>query len=84
MKKYIIWKAVFVLIGISFTLLSILALHVYQVTQASDNSHKQVQLSRIDFDCSLTDQMVKKVKKKLRSQKGVRHVYCNAQDGIAV
>lgn len=85
MKKQTIWKSLFVLSGISFILLSILAFHVYEVTKPpSGNFQKQTQLSRIDFDCSLTDPMVSKVKRTIKNQEGVHHVYCNSQDGIAV
>ena len=80
MKGFVLALSAILIIGIT-----VLGVHIYQVTGKADNTHMaNVALGRIDFLDDLEKSKYVSVQSFLKEQHGVRHTYLNDDDGIIV
>lgn len=84
MKKKKIIKVTMYSLGALLALFIVLVVHIIAVTKPSDNTHVNWQLSRIDFEESLSDTESKEVLKAIKSIDGIKNTYVNSSQGTLV
>ena len=83
MKKILIRIALGV-VAVLVILTAVLAVHIYQVTRPSGNTHVNWQMARVDFNTSLDSSEAKTIRGYFYQMPEVEQAYVNAKQGNVV
>lgn len=84
MKKGSLKKIAIGSLMVFSTLIIVLSIHIYLVTRPKAPDAHTVVMARIDFKQGINNNDASKITEWLYQQKGVSHVLCNPQTGIAI
>lgn len=84
MKRKIISQILLLLAALSFVFITVLAVHIYQVTRPGKIDASTIAMARVDFSENLSKEDSIKITSWLYKQNGVEYVLCNPVHKIAV
>lgn len=84
MKRKVVFNILKIAGGLMLIAITVLAVHIYQVTRPPKADASTVAIARINFDQSLSTADSVKITNWLYQQKGVDYALCNLENKIAV